>query len=116
MTTIAGRLAEVKSYFDNGDIHVGYRRLLDLAIETQDSSVYESTLGFCNWYDAHGSSNTNEPGSLNEQVNTLLEKISNAPFKEPATNSSPKLKTNQVGKTYHSCSFILSYFYLSLYP
>jgi ABC-2 type transport system ATP-binding protein len=116
MTTIAGRLAEVKSYFDNGDIHVGYRRLLDLAIETQDSSVYESTLGFCNWYDAHGSSNTNEPGSLNEQVNTLLEKISNAPFKESTTNSSPKLKTNQVGKTYHSGSFSLSSVDLSLYP
>jgi ABC-2 type transport system ATP-binding protein len=116
MTTIAGRLAEVKSYFDNGDIHAGYRRLMDLAIETQDSSVYESTLGFCNWYDTHGSSNTNETGSLNEQVNSLLEKISNAPIKEPITNNSPKLKTNQVGKTYHSGSFSLSSVDLELYP
>ena len=116
MSNFPERLAEVKSYFDNGDIHVGYRRLLDSALETQNSSIYESTLEFCNWYDEHGAANSSETGRMNEYVGSLLEKINNTPFKEPARLDLPKLKASEVGKTYHSGSFSLSFVDINLYP
>lgn len=116
MNTTQNRLAEVRSYFDNGDTHVGYRRLLDSAIETQDMNVYADTLSFCDWYDKYGASSTKDLASLNQQVNTLLEKIGNASAHEPAVSDLPKLKTEKIGKTYHAGSFSLSSVDISLHP
>jgi ABC-2 type transport system ATP-binding protein len=116
MNTASSRLAEVRSYFDHGDTHVGYRRLLDSAIETQNMDIYASTLSFCDWYDNHAAAGTKDTTQLNQQVNSLLEKISNAPMSEPVAVDQPRLKTEQIGKTYHTGSFSLSSVDISLYP
>jgi ABC-2 type transport system ATP-binding protein len=116
MNTTQDRLAEVKSYFDNGDIHVGYRRLLDSAIETQNMTVFGQALEFCDWYDRHTGTDPGNVTGLNEQVSSLLEKINGAAIPEPFTNHLPKLKAEQIGKTYHQGSFSLSSLDIELYP
>lgn len=116
MNTNPNRLAEVRSYFDNGDTHVGYRRLLDSAIETQDMDIYAGTLSFCDWYDQYTAAESKDTSGLNQQVSSLLEKISNASTTEHTALDVPKLKTEQIGKTYHSGSFSLSSVDVTLYP
>ena len=116
MTLSQERLTEVKSYFDNGDVHVGYRRLLDASIETQDDSVYESTLQFCDWYDDHVAANEKDTGVLHERVSSLLQIISNAAPPLTAPAQQPKLKAVSIGKTYNHGSFSLSALDIELHP
>lgn len=108
MTTLNQRLAEVKSYFDNGDTHVGYRRLLDSAIETQNMEVYRQTLEFCDWYDVFLQNKSAASNLLSEQVNDLLEKISHATSETIAGTTKPKLIATEIGKTYNKGAFKLS--------
>jgi ABC-2 type transport system ATP-binding protein len=113
MNTTTERLAEVRSYFVNGDTHVGYRRLLDAAIETQNSTIYEYTLAFCDWYDNHASQDN---AQLNEKVGQLLEKISSASIDIPIAQYEPKLKAGGISKTYSAGSFSLAALDVELYP
>ncbi|MEP6676007.1 MAG: ABC transporter ATP-binding protein [Ferruginibacter sp.] len=105
------RMNEVKNYFDNGDIHLGYRRLLDAAIETQNSTVYEATLEFCYWYDTVTDHSAGV--DLSAHVNALLEKIAQAPVPEN-TNTAPVLTAVDISKKYSSGSFSLSKLDISL--
>lgn len=108
------RLSEVRSYFDNGDYHIGYRRLLDATIETQDSAVFQHALDFCDWYDQH---ETKDPQLLSQQVNILLEKIHNSGDQTiHPIEVKPKLKAEGLGKKYNRGSFSLNALNLTLYP
>lgn len=41
------RLAEVADYYHSGDYHLGLRRMIDAALETQNPAIFELTLAFC---------------------------------------------------------------------
>jgi ABC-2 type transport system ATP-binding protein len=116
MTSTDNRLAEVKSYFDNGDTHIGYRRLLDSVIDTQDMAVYEYALKFCDWYDGYVAAAAKDNSALAVQVNDLLEKISAAQTHEVVPTNSIRLKAENIGKTYNQGSFSLSSLNVELYP
>ncbi|RYY55149.1 MAG: ABC transporter ATP-binding protein [Chitinophagaceae bacterium] len=105
MTSTSARLQEVRSYFTNGDYHVGYRRLLDSAIETQDTAVFEYTLAFCDWYDQFQVEQQKDPTVLLEKVDGLLEKITGSPASAPPSTAEPVIRLANVSKTYHSGSF-----------
>lgn len=102
------RLQEVSDYFTNGDLHLGYRRLLDAALETKNSTIYENTLSFCNWYDNQQQSKTAATTELLQQVNSLLEKMEQAGIPEPVTSHTPLLKAEAVAKKYYSGAFSLA--------
>ncbi len=110
--TYPSRLSEVQSYFNNGDVHLGYRRLLDSAIETQDSSVFADTLSFCDWYDDWTEKNTGGDAALNERVTALLQRIGQVPL--TAAEPHLKLEARNISKRYQSGSFSLSALDLSL--
>lgn len=117
MTTTERRLHEIKSYFDNGDTHVGYRRLLDAAIETQDLGIYRLTLAFCDWYDVHtGPDAKKDPVGLNAKVVSLLDSIGQAGHGPVAAVTVPKLKAEKITKTYAAGSFSLTEVNIDLYP
>jgi ABC-2 type transport system ATP-binding protein len=101
------RLTEVHSYFENGDRHLGYRRLLDAAIETADFGVYRETLRFCDWYDAAGG--TEADGSeLHIHVGELLAIIGrHMPAQNPGAPRI-KLRASGVAKRFRSGRFSLS--------
>ena len=115
-STTNGRLKEVKSYFDNGDTHVGYRRLLDSAIETQNMEVFEQTLLFCDWYDQFQAGQQKDAAALNAQVTSLLEKIAVADTAPAIESVQPVIRMEKVNKTYHSGSFSLKEIDIELYP
>jgi len=99
------RLAEVKAYFDNGDTHLGYRRLLDAAIETQNQIVFTETLAFCDWYDTYATQSNPDPAALNNQMGSLLEAIDMAAPAVGATGV--KLQATGISKKYQSGNFSL---------
>ncbi len=111
-TTFHSRLAEVKSYFDNGDTHLGYRRLLDSAIETQNTTVFSDTLSFCDWYDDWSEQKTGGEAVLNEHVATLLDRIGQASVIVAPDHI--KLEARNISKRYQSGNFSLSALDLSL--
>jgi ABC-2 type transport system ATP-binding protein len=116
MTSTELRLHEIKSYFDNGDIHVGYRRLLDSAIETQDMSIYQRTLEFCDWYDVNIAGETKNHSQLQERVSTLLDQITLANQGPVSPINVPRLKADKISKTYAAGSFSLTDVDIELYP
>ncbi|RYY61855.1 MAG: ABC transporter ATP-binding protein [Chitinophagaceae bacterium] len=115
-STTTGRLREVKNYFDNGDNHVGYRRLLDSAIETQDMDVFAETLAFCDWYDQYQANQQKDASALGTQVSALLEKIAAADTAPAFVSSEPVIRMEKVNKTYQAGSFSLKEIDLQLYP
>lgn len=114
MTTFTQRLQQIASYFAAGDTHLGYRRLLDAAIETLDFDVYASTLRFCDWYDAHSSNP--DASALNVEVQGLLQTIANALPKVSPDTGSPRLEAQSVQKRYAKGAFNLSATTVTLRP
>lgn len=99
-------LHEVKSYFDNNDTHLGMRRLLDAAIETGNSNVFQHTLNFCDWYDInHKKENF---AGLNERVSSLIDIIGNAPPLPAKKEDQLALKADGISKRYAHGNFSLS--------
>jgi ABC-2 type transport system ATP-binding protein len=111
--TYKPHLAEVKSYFINGDTHLGYRRLLDAAIETQDSGIYTETLRFCDWYDTLPDTKATTGNKLEAQVTELLAKIDQVP--QPVIEGGIKLQASGISKKYHSGAFSLTRLDLALH-
>jgi ABC-2 type transport system ATP-binding protein len=112
-STYKPHLAEVKAYFYNGDTHLGYRRLLDAAIETQHTDIYEATLSFCDWYDMYAQNSVTDATALNGKVNELLDKIDKAP--QATTPGGIKLQANGISKKYRAGAFSLAQLDLTLH-
>ena len=106
--TLPPRLSEVYSYFQHGDLHLGYRRLLDAAIETNDFDIYEHTLNFSDWYDAYNTSSTPDLTVIAEKVQQLLEQIERCYQQIDITPGSIKLKAEGISKQYRKGHFNLS--------
>ncbi len=112
LTTTRADLQEVYGWFANNDQHLGYRRLLDLAIDTGNDTIYEETLRFCDWYDDHGTSDSN---MLLPKVESLLQLIENSQFTHAPEHAAAKLTAKGLGKTYAGGNFRLKNIDLSLY-
>ena len=113
-TLFSERLSEVAGYFENGDYHLGYRRLMDAAIETKDFSVYEETLVFCDWYDSQ--SENHDRSALNIRVKELIGKIENVYKDLSSDKNSVKLKAENISKQYAKGNFSLSKMDVELHP
>ena len=106
MTYFQNRLQEVSDYFAHGDTHLGYRRLLDAAIETLNFGVYGHTLRFCDWYDAQAQ--TGDRSALQSQVQDLLTVIAAGYNGKAEKPDAVKLKADNISMRYSHGSFSLS--------
>lgn len=106
----AEQLRDIRSYFDHGDHHLGYRRLLDAALDTENLEVFRHTLAFCNWYDGK------QKSDLSQQVNELLQKIGAAGVPAGPDKSIPSLVATQIRKKYAHGAFSLSALDLNIFP
>jgi ABC-2 type transport system ATP-binding protein len=111
-TAFAERVSEVEQFFHEGDDHLGYRRLLDAAIETGNFHVYQKTLAFCDWYDE----GEKDRIQLDEKLPGLTTVIREG-YREPVS-SQPELKLKAAGISmqYASGRFSLSPTDISLRP
>ncbi|MBM7420568.1 MULTISPECIES: ATP-binding cassette domain-containing protein [Chryseobacterium] len=102
MTKHQQRVAEVYHFFDNKDTVLGFRKLLDCAIDTQDMSIYKEAIELTDWKETHN----HAIDELIEKSKTLLAKIEKVPVKEHISEQSV-LKAIDIVKSYGSNRFSL---------
>ncbi len=102
MTKHQQRVAEVYHFFDNKDTVLGFRKLLDCAIDTQDMSIYKEAIDLTDWKETHN----HAIDELIEKSKNLLGKIEKVQVKEHISEQSV-LKAKDIVKSYGSNRFSL---------
>lgn len=102
MTKHQHRVAEVYHFFDNKDTVLGFRKLLDCAIDTQDMSIYKEAIDLTDWKETHN----HAIDELIEKSKNLLAKIEKVQVKEHVSEQSV-LKAKDIVKSYGSNRFSL---------
>jgi len=102
MTKHQQRVAEVYHFFDNKDTVLGFRKLLDCAIDTQDMSIYKDAIDLTDWKETHN----HAIDELIEKSKNLLAKIEKVQVKEHVSQHSV-LKAKDIVKSYGSNRFSL---------
>lgn len=102
MTKHQQRVAEVYHFFDNEDTVLGFRKLLDCAIDTQNMEVYKEAVKLTDWKEQFPSY-TDE---LIEKSKNLLQKIEKIPVQEQSLEKSV-LRARNILKSYGSNHFSL---------
>ncbi|MFL9832532.1 ABC transporter ATP-binding protein [Chryseobacterium terrae] len=102
MTKHQQRVAEVYHFFDNKDTVLGFRKLLDCAIDTQNMSIYKEAIDLTDWKESHN----HAVDELIEKSKNLLAKIEKIQVKEHVSEQSV-LKATDIVKSYGSNRFSL---------
>ena len=102
MTKHQQRVKAVFHFFDNKDTVLGFRKLLDCAMDTQNMTIYKEAIALTDWKET----NNHNVEDLIEKSKTLLEKIEKIPVKEYPTDVAV-LQSNNIQKSYGSNRFSL---------
>jgi ABC-2 type transport system ATP-binding protein len=75
MSLFDQRLSETSRYYNNGDLNLGFRRLVDCALDTDNMDILKETLAFTDWrYNTSGKTSQEEIS----KATGLLRKMENA--------------------------------------
>lgn len=102
MTKHQQRVKEVFHFFENKDTVLGYRKLLDCAIDTQNMDIYKKAIALTDWKEQYPTY-TDE---LIEKAKVLLAEIEKIPVKEKTFDQSV-LRARFILKSYGSQKFSL---------
>jgi ABC-2 type transport system ATP-binding protein len=102
MTKHQRRVNEVQHFFDNKDTVLGFRKLLDCAMDTQNMAIYSEAIELTDWKEKFPTY-TDE---LIEKSEILLAKIEKIPVQEHAVEKSV-LRARNILKSYGSNRFSL---------
>lgn len=102
MTKHQERVDEVYHFFNNKDTVLGFRKLLDCAMDTQNMEIYQEAIGLTDWKEAHPT----DTEELTERSKTLLQKIEKIPVSEHPLEK-PVLRAENIVKSYGSNRFSL---------
>ncbi|WP_300670165.1 ABC transporter ATP-binding protein [Soonwooa sp.] len=95
MTLHQQRVQEVSDFFNNKDTVLGFRKLLDCAMDTQDMRIYQKAIDLTDWKEK----NPNDEDSLIKKSQDLLQEISQVKVQE-LTSEQAVLKAVDVKKSY----------------
>jgi len=102
MTKHQQRVMAVFHFFDNKDTVLGFRKLLDCAMDTQDMTIYKTAIELTDWKEK----NLEKSDELIEKCKNFLSEIEKVSVNEYPTES-PVLQSNQIQKSYGSNRFSL---------
>lgn len=102
MSLYLQRLEEVKNFFDNKDTVLGYRKLMDCAMDTQDMDVYKKMIALTDWKEQHVN---DETGLISRSMEVLS--ILQTKKVEPASTQRPVITASDITKTYGTSGFQL---------
>lgn len=71
MLTYKEKLQIVSDHFDNGDTHLGYRKLVDCVLDTQNFDLYKECIELTDWKETHVPSKD----ILSQKVNVFIKKL-----------------------------------------
>ena len=95
MTLKEQRITEVKTFLINKDLVLGYRKLMDCGIDTQDLNIFESLIALTDWKEQ----NPNEDALIIEKSLEILKTIEATPLKN-YSNSEPIISCSNLEKSY----------------
>lgn len=96
------RINEVKEFFENKDIVLGYRKLMDCAIDTQNLDIYKEVIELTDWKEKFPA----REDELIEKSFEILTKILKHPIKEYVRDK-PVVKAIEIKKSYGKNKFSL---------
>ncbi len=96
------RIKEVKDFLSNRDIILGYRKLMDCAIDTQDLGIYREVIALTDWKEKFP---TEEDQLINKSLE-ILDKIALIPIKENV-DIEPIVSVKDLVKSYGKNKFSL---------
>jgi len=102
MTKHQQRVKSVFHFFDNKDIVLGFRKLLDCAMDTQNMGIYNQAIELTDWKEK----NPEKTDELIEKSKNLLTEIEKVDVKEYSTEISV-LKADNIQKSYGRNRFSL---------
>lgn len=102
MTKHQHRVNEVYHFFDNKDTVLGFRKLLDCAIDTQNMEIYKEAINLTDWKET----SNHAIREFIEKSKILLEKIEKIQVQEHSVEK-PVLRAKNILKSYGSNRFSL---------
>jgi len=102
MTKHQHRVNEVYHFFDNKDTVLGFRKLLDCAIDTQNMEIYKEAINLTDWKET----NSHAISEFIEKSKILLQKIEEIKVQEHSAEK-PVLRAKNILKSYGSNRFSL---------
>jgi len=102
MTKHQHRVNEVYHFFDNKDTVLGFRKLLDCAIDTQNMDIYKEAINLTDWKET----NSQAISEFIEKSKILLQKIEKIKVQEHSAEK-PVLRAKNILKSYGSNRFSL---------
>lgn len=102
MTKHQQRVKAVFHFFDNKDTVLGFRKLLDCAMDTQDMAIYKQAIALTDWKET----NNHSPEELIEKSKNLLTKIEIISVNEYPTEIAV-LQSKNIQKSYGRNRFSL---------
>ncbi|MCW3125600.1 MAG: ABC-type multidrug transport system, ATPase component [Bacteroidetes bacterium] len=99
---IGTRLSEVAGHYQSGDHHLGLRRMIDAALETQTPDIYELVLAFCE------RTEKNPGADPSADAMTMISAIQRAGIPERRMADTTIIEVKGVSKRYKSGHFKLS--------
>lgn len=104
------RLQAIAFHYQQGDISLGYRRLMDAALDTQNKVLYDDMTNFTDWLE------TTKPSDAEAwaKASSLLEKIQQIGVSSTQSIGSDILMAKEIKKTYAKGFFSLGPIDISL--
>lgn len=94
------RLKEVTTFFDNKDTVLGYRKLMNCAMDTQNMDIYKDIIALTDWKEK----NTEKEAVFIEKSKAIINKLYKFPV-EPAITEKPVVIADSLTKSYGKRSF-----------
>lgn len=95
MSQAKARIKEVISFLNNKDTVLGYRKLMDCVIDTQDLDMYREVINLTDWKEKF----PEKEDELIERSLAILERVSKIPISEYSTNN-PVVVGSELIKSY----------------
>lgn len=103
MKIFDNRLDEVVQHYQNGDVSLGFRRMIDSALDTGKTSILKDVIDFTEWkYKQNPDAETE-----NQRAQELMLKIKNAGTPAKEFQSQPLIQAKGISKSYSKGGFKL---------
>lgn len=105
MNKFEQRLSETSQFYRNGDLNLGFRRLIDCALDTGNTDIMDSVIKFTGWrYYHNGEENNSE--EISKAV-SLLEKMEKLNISHSHYSSDSIIDATGISKKYKKGNFSL---------
>lgn len=106
------RLAEVSDFYQNGDLNLGFRKLIDSALDTGNTEILKEVISYTDWRHQNPDDSTNDVA----KAMNLLEKIRQVGPKNQPNSNRNIINAKNISKQYSKGNFKLGPLDVSIQP